>query len=268
MCNLFYLKEYSPFKSKKEFNEATAEHMARINYDINETDRTVFILLSQYAFKYNGVAHLKADTLAKKVGKSTITIRRSINKLVNLGVIKKQTFIRKVSGGNGANLLIFMPVGNDDNLIDEEVVLPCDDNAKVITREDNEKPTDGKDSHEDYRNNPINYLSTKDINSYTYVDTPYSRFKHAVSTFKDIRDNSYAETVYKLYGVYLAQTKALRKAYTESELIDVAISAIHDTFHATKRKDIRNIFGYYNGVISNKIDAMYAELVAELRGGY
>src|SRR5690625_629718 len=104
MSNMQYLNDYSPFQSTQELNEAVSEHLSRNKYDLNATDRDVLIMLSQYAVKYHGVAHLKAVTIAKAVKKSTITVRRSLNKLTKLLIIEKRPFFRKISGGNGANI--------------------------------------------------------------------------------------------------------------------------------------------------------------------
>lgn len=88
--------------------------------------------------------------------------------------------------------------------------------------------------------------------------TPYKTFRQAVQTF--IGEDS-QPTVSRLYGVYLANTKPLRltEYYStegQGELISAAIQAIQETFKATKRKRIRNLAGYFNGVLSNKLDEL------------
>src|SRR5690625_2210095 len=106
--NLHYLSDYSTFDNTQELNEATNDHLQRNRYELNETDRSVLITLSQYAVKYNGVAHLKLSTLADIIEKSESTVRRAIRKLSKLNVIKSQSFMRRVSGGNGANIYIVL----------------------------------------------------------------------------------------------------------------------------------------------------------------
>src|SRR5699024_3760170 len=129
------------------------------------------------------------------------------------------------------------------------------------------KPTQDKAQEVDKTNEPISFISAKDIGinvlgaPSTSHKPAYKRFRDAVITF--VGDRSH-RLIYRLYGVYLSQTKALRKAYDDMELIDVAIRGLHATMHASKHKDIRNIAGYYNGVLSNMLDDMGSRLMAEL----
>ncbi|WP_226036729.1 hypothetical protein [Aquibacillus saliphilus] len=104
-------------------------------------------------------------------------------------------------------------------------------------------------------------LKTSKHLSNTYSSTPYNRFKTAVMQFIGNDNHRAQSTVSKLYGVYLGQTKALRKAYEDDELMNVAIRAIYTTFNATKTKKIRNIPGYFNGVFDSYLDDMYDELM-------
>lgn len=252
MSNLSYLSEYSPFESTQELNAAVDEHLRKHNYNLNGTDRDVLIMLAQYSVKYSGVAHLKADTIAKHIGKSKRTVQRCIRKLEQLNVIERKSFLRKISGGHGANIYVFM----SPSVISE-----------VSPREDRPEPTQDKEQGNISANEPISSISTKDI-VINVLDAPstshkpaYKRFRDVVITFVGDRSQ---RLIYRLYGVYLAQTKALRKAYDDMELIDVAIRGLHATMHASKHKDIRNIAGYYNGVLSNMLDDMGSRLMAEL----
>lgn len=254
--NLSYLSEYSSFQSTTELNEAIESHFDRCRYDLNATDRDVMLMLSRYSVKYNGVAHLKNDTIAKAIRKSNRTVQRSIRKLERLLIIEKRPFLRKISGGFGANIYVIL----SPNVISE-----------VSPREDYETPTDSSEKVEYTSDEPINLLSEKDVTSNTFARAgvssnkpAYRRFKDAVIQFIGQDDKG---TMYRLYGVYLAQTKTLRKAYDDSELIDVALKAVRATFHATKTKGIRNITGYFNGVISNMLDELGSELMAELWTG-
>ena len=104
-----YLKSHQPFATKRELNEAVSSHLYRCNFELNKTDRSVIEMLSRYAVKYPGVAHLKLDTLSRAIKKTTRTIQRSIRKLEELKIVERKPFTREVSGGFGANLYIFLP---------------------------------------------------------------------------------------------------------------------------------------------------------------
>ena len=99
-----YLSEYAMFNSVKEMDEAIAEHIRRNQHQLNNTDRDVLMMLSRYSVKYKGAAHLKTETIANTIGKSIRTVQRSLRKLERLNIIERKEFIRKKSGGHGANI--------------------------------------------------------------------------------------------------------------------------------------------------------------------
>lgn len=253
MSNLSYLSEYSPFKSTQELNAAVDEHIRINNCNLNGTDRDVLMMLAQYSVKYDGVAHLKADTIAKHIGKSKRTVQRCIRKLEQLHVIERKSFLRKITGGHGANIYVFM----SPNV-----------RAEMSPREDSPEPTQDKEQGNNTANEPITSISARDIDINVSSEPSTSSHKPAYKRFTDVVKAFIGEgnkrLIYRLYGVYLAQTKALRKAYADSELIDIAIRGLGAMFHASKQKDIRNIAGYYNGVLSNMYDAMCTQVMGEL----
>ncbi len=246
---MHYLSDYQTFNNTKELNEAVAQHLSRNKYELNETDRDILMMLSQYSVKYAGASHLKVATIAQAVKKSQITVRRVLRKLERLKIIERKPFIRKVSGGNGANVYI---------------ILPLNDKADATTRKEAAKPTQTTDEAKVVENEPFNsFKQNHKFFTETYLEPPYShpysRFKQAIYSFDPSQP-----LVSKLYGVYLSQTKELRKAYAGNELMDVALRAVRATFNASKVKQLRNLAGYFNGVLSNMLDDMGSALMAEL----
>src|SRR5699024_6123559 len=195
MSNLNYLEDFSRFENRREFDETVADHLDSLRYDINETDRDVIMMLSRYAVKYCGVAHLKVATIAKSIGKSSITIRRILNKLAKLGVIKKTTFMRKISGGNGANIIVFLPSN------------PTNDRAEMIDRSQADNSARACDEVTEEADESINLLSNKDLstnNTYSQVNPssyskPYRQFIESVEAFIGQEDEN--GLISRLYGV-------------------------------------------------------------------
>ena len=90
-----YLSEFQPFATKDELNRAVSSHKQHHRCQLNDTDQKVLNMLSQYAVKFPGVAHLKLVTIAEVIKKSVRTVRRSMEKLEQLNVIKRQAFFKK-----------------------------------------------------------------------------------------------------------------------------------------------------------------------------
>ncbi|MGG0237143.1 helix-turn-helix domain-containing protein [Bacillus rhizoplanae] len=113
MSKLYELmKEYSEFQSKEEFNTYQNQILTRYQAHMNKTDFLVIRLLGRYAInekqKTVGVACPLMETIAVKIEKSLRTVRRSIAKLEQLGIIKRVfTKERYKRGGYSANLYVF-----------------------------------------------------------------------------------------------------------------------------------------------------------------
>lgn len=139
-----YLYDYSLFNTVETMDETIAKHIEINQYELNDTDRDIIMTLARYSVKYKGVAHLKVDTIADIVSKSSITVRRSLNKLEALGIIEKIEFMRTKSGGNGANIYRFLAVG---------------DRPEMTGRDSSEKADTSSDKQADSSNETINLLS-------------------------------------------------------------------------------------------------------------
>ncbi|MBD7939558.1 helix-turn-helix domain-containing protein [Cytobacillus sp. Sa5YUA1] len=243
---MHYLSDYQTFQSKQQLNEAIADHLSEHYYELSATDRAVLNTIARYAVKFAGAAHLKVATIANNIAKSEKTVRRAINRLQELRVIRKLVTTRKVTGGQGANIIQVLPF------------VIRDDQAEVSTREDSVEPVVPSVQPTEIENEPsISFKQNTVINNtYNAPTTPYVRFKQSVEYY--VKD---AKLTNKLYGIYLAHTSFLRNCHESSELLNCGIEAVLTTFKATKRKVIRNVAGYYNGVLDRVLDGlMYAAL--------
>ena len=102
-----YLSEFQPFATKDELNLAVSSHTQHHRCQLNDTDQKVLIMLSRYAVKFPGVAHLKLATIAEVINKSERTVRRSLEKLEHLKVIKRQAFLRRKNRRSWGESLYF-----------------------------------------------------------------------------------------------------------------------------------------------------------------
>ena len=139
-----YLAEYQTFADKHELNDAVTIHFERNNYAMNETERSVFVMLTRYAVKFPGVIHLKTATIAQAIGKTGRTIRRSIATLIELGMIERIEVMRSVSGGNGANIYRIVhpsasarPVAEKSTLVTVEALQTENEPITLINKKPN-----------------------------------------------------------------------------------------------------------------------------------
>lgn len=222
--NLNYLTDYSMFKSVKEMDEAISNHIQRNQYEMNETDRTVLMTLSRYSVKYRGVAHLKVSTIAKIVGKSTITVRRTLNKLASLHIIRKQTFMREKTGGNGANIYI---------------ILPFNDSPKTIDREEPAKPTQTSVKESEEIDEPINSISS----SSNYILETAKAVKNAIPAviYDTLSPFFNAKDLQRITGVIFRAKTAKVRLETHK---DAFTSLFLDVIRRYKQGGITSLDGY------------------------
>jgi hypothetical protein len=69
-----YLAAYQSFSNVKEMDLHIEKHRTRHYENLNETDHTLLAVLSQYACKFPGAAHLKVQTMCKAIKKSEATV--------------------------------------------------------------------------------------------------------------------------------------------------------------------------------------------------
>lgn len=261
-----YLSEYAMFDSVKAMDEAIAEHIRRNQYELNETDRDVLMMLSRYSVKYKGAAHLKIDTIAAAIGKSGRTVQRSLRKLERLNIIERKEFIRKKSGGHGANIY---------------VILPVNVGANSSEREDDGKPTDINDNDTDDNSETINLSSYKNK---TLLETDEQAkparptedeiikrgLKHAIPApiYDALSPFFNGKDLYNTYGILLRAKAKISRFITLETYHERYVDAFFNVIRLYKAGKIRNLSGYLyvtwqrlTAEISRQIKA---ELLAEL----
>ncbi|WP_318615995.1 helix-turn-helix domain-containing protein [Sporosarcina sp. YIM B06819] len=252
-----YLRDFAHFANTQDMDEATRRHVIEHWNEMNPTDRAVLDMIRRYSVKY-GAAHLKHDTMADKIGKSNVTVRRAIRKLESLGIIERIHYIRPVMNGLGANIYTILPFVDQSTLtMPATVDKPCDSEADDVVP-DSESFS----------------IKSKNIKTHTLTDTYpteltpapttlFGRIKDLLST--TIGDSSLAR---QMFGIYRIQSLRMMKFSIHERQGDLfeqlAMQALHIAVQATKRKDIRNIAGYFDGVLRKLIDkALFEDIFKE-----
>lgn len=103
-----YLAEYAYLTDGFDLDRAANEHKLNHWRAMNNSDHDVLNVIHYYSEEF-GAAHLKHDTIAAAIGKSNVTVRRAIRKLVKLGIIDRVHYIRPAMNGLGANIYAIRP---------------------------------------------------------------------------------------------------------------------------------------------------------------
>lgn len=226
-----YLTDYAYFTNKFELDEAAAKHKHEHWQEMNHTDRDVLDVIRRYSVKF-GAAHLKHDTIAVAIGKSNVTARRAIRKLVKLGIIDKIHYVRPVMNGLGANIYAIRPYKDPLKLEKTAQNKP----AKQAPKQDTKTP-----------------CSTEQLSEIPVPTTLFERMKTMLAS--TIGKEPLAR---RFLGVYRQQTMPMLKFSIhehKGQLFEqLGIQALQIAIQATKRKPIQNLPGYYSGVLRELIE--------------
>lgn len=223
------------FETIEQLNETVRNH--KETQALNKTELAVLDLLHRYSAKYKGVSFLCKNTIGKLVGKSRRTIIRVCQRLEELGIIKQHAMKRASDMQQTSNAIVIQPANVTTSLHSEAKIPDVGENEAHVTQEPAENVTPKRQTP---------------IKTNTVINNTYQAFKNTVGYFVNDR-----KLTNKLYGIYLAQISYIRNCYESSELIDCGIEAIITAFQATKRKPIRNMAGYYHGVLDRVLDRLY-----------
>lgn len=245
---MHYLHDYSTFRSTEELNKAVYEHIRSNTYDLNETDRKALKMISRYAVKYAGAAHLKADSIANLIGKSIKTARRVIDKLSKLGIVKKIATLRKVNGGKGANILCIQkprdPEESKHNVhIDDNNV---NDHSEMTSRQEAETPSAAmSEGHKNVKEPSY----SNNLYTCTYLDThmlPSSALRsalpHAIYTAMAPFFN--AKDLYRYYGLLLKAKRKICPSTLIENNPEPYIEAFNGVMFKEKQGKVSNLESY------------------------
>jgi predicted transcriptional regulator len=232
---MHYLSQYQTFNSKEELNTAIYAHIKRNSYDLNETDRKALKMIARYAVKFAGAAHLKATTIAQLIGKSEKTARRVVNKLADLGIIRKVATMRKINGGKGANILQILPVedANDQSTLSSREDARTRDIKRTETQKSAAEPSN----------------SIKQLKNNTFIDTafvPATALQNSLpSAIYDAMSPYFnADDIYKYYGILLRAKRSVSDDVLIEDNPQPFVAAFQNAILKLKQRKIRNLANY------------------------
>lgn len=234
IANAETFENLSTFESIEQLNETVREYKRQFMGTLTNTELALLDVLHNYSAKYKGVSFLCKNKIGELIGKSRRTVIRVCQRLEALGIIRQIPMKRASDMQQTSNAIVIQAA----NLA----------TSQHVTQEAREDVTPKR--------------QTPSLKQEPYIHNtykgPYVRFKEYVGYF--VKDTKLTN---RLYGVYLAQTHYLQDCYESSDLLNIAIQAVKTAFQATKRKKIRNIAGYFDGVLDRMLDRLYDELISE-----
>lgn len=277
--------------------------------NLTKTEREIYFKLTQHAAKYVGVAYLTANTMAKLVEKSRSTVMRAYRTLKALNMIEVIPCKRKSDNRQTASIIRILPlivevtVENarglktdiDVSVAEDSAEKPASNQAKssVELNADLENATQDDTQGSGQNDTPLNSLSLNSLEALNLK--PFDKgecsglevlnaFGIDQSLIRAIQPLALptSKQVELLNGGIVTHLQialsrnylAFMRNFDILAHLDAIQSAAVRTAFVAKRKQIRNIVGYFLKTLTTLIDAELAELAADIAieaaeiGGY
>lgn len=249
-------KEYSQFKSLKEFNSHIEQWMVEYKHLFTKSERVALKRLVRYSAKYFGVCNAKIGTILKAInnfangfGVSRSTFERMLNKAKEFGLLTVKPTI-KPKGGKGHNVYVF----NTIDVLKERKLTYC---------ESNESPTTSKAEEDILERETSNLTKTSkqiinkrlDTLDYTFtLEYVPKQFRDLVKCFFD--DAKVIEEYWKMVKIdvyYIKDTFNL----DDETILYTAVHSFKQMINKLKKGKVNNPIAYFKGVFKRKIDNLY-----------
>lgn len=226
------------FETVEQLNQTVRQYKDMINamelrQDLKRNLLTVMEYLKRHSCKFFGVSFKGKRKIAADLEMSDKTITRLCKRLEVLGFIKQYAMKRSNDMQQTSNAIVIQPAKTEN--VRQKAVKMSDQKNNIFLKQ----------------NQLLN--NTYSAKSVTF----YQRFR---SLLENMVGQNQSLTS-RLYGVYRAHSTALVKhgAFDKQDVENVAMSALQTAVMRTKKKKIRNLAGFYNGVLNKMLDRFVLE---------
>jgi DNA-binding Lrp family transcriptional regulator len=226
------------FETIDQLNQTVHQYKDMINamelrQDLKRNLLTVMEYLKRHSCKFFGVSFKGKRKIAADLEMSDKTITRLCKRLEVLGFIKQYAMKRSSDMQQTSNAIVIQPAKTEN--VRQKAVKMSDQKNNIFLKQ----------------NQLLN--NTYSAKSVTF----YQRFRNLVENM--IGQNQ--SLVSRLYGVYRAHSTALIKhgAFDKQDVENISMTALHTAIIRTKTKKIRNLAGFYNGVLNKMLDRFVLE---------
>lgn len=258
--NIEQYKQLTQFRDIKDFNNHIEQWMIDIKKEFTKSELIALKRLIRFSASIAGVCYAKIQTIVAAthqydgLGISRSTFKRMIKKAVNLKLITIYSTYKNRKQSH--NVYVFNRYQSNlakNNSFSCTIEPP---NNKKLNQPNNK-------TNNLYKTNnllKINKRYDEELldASFTNSRVP-TKFVNYICKFY----NS-AKIIEELWKCVSIQTRYLNY-YTDSERIKLGIKAFKQLFRVIKSKrNIRSIYGYYYGIISNLLDQEYQDILLEM----
>jgi len=289
------IMQFTTHDTVEALNATYWEQLDANSANLSKTEREIYYKLSQYSVKYPGVAYLTANTMAKLIDKSRSTVMRAYKTLKALGMIEIINCKRKSDNRQTASIIRLLPLNvevtaenarglktdTDVPVAEDSAEKPVSNQAKssVESNVDLENATQDATQGNGQNDTPLNSLSLNSLKALNLktLDTGECNALEVLNAFNI--DQSLIRAIQPLALSTSKQVELLNGgivAHLQIALsrkfpvflrnfdilahLDAIQSAAVRTAYVAKRKQVRNLVGYFLKTLVVLISESFAEL--------
>lgn len=243
-----YLAQYRTHQNVTDLNLSVKVHLYH-NYDkLTKSDKLVLTCLAQHSLQHVGVCHLKTSTIAEEIGKSDSTVKRSIKRLSEIGIIQIVN-TSKMNGIKGANIYRI-------NFFSQDVthrVDPSEMNHRAIhetPRSSKAQDTKNETVSFKYFNLSFNPSVIKNVENNVYAcgDSELKQQLRTIYQPSSVEGNQVFEELCKIaFGRLKQYMQSHQVPYTQME--QIVLKSMNDL---VRKQGVRNQFAMYSKMIERQ----------------
>lgn len=248
--NFDTIKQYQSFNSIEEMDKSVRYFLYKHKAELSESTYNVLKSIWTHSVKVIGVSFAKYDYIANQVKISRRTVIRAVNKLEEMGIIKRIPTVR-ANKKRGVNIIVVQEwVTDGSKLSSENDMSPQDVTVPVTTNK-----TENKQSSlcENKKHNNVKETSSGEIDHSFLPENIDKEFIAASKPFLSVSET------FKLWNRVLIAYRKTKLDKPLNLVMDTVISAFKQSVFAKKMNRIRSTFeGYF-------YSTLYAMFVVEKR---
>lgn len=299
ILNTETIQSFTTHETIEALNATYWSQISANSANLTKTEREIYFKLTQYAAKFVGVAYLTANTMAKLIDKSRSTVMRAYRTLKALNMIEVIPCKRKSDNRQTASIIRILPLIVEVTAENEPA---CESNSEVASEVDavenvqSDKAKSSVESNVDLENETqddtqglpsvthqelfslYSFQAPKDLKAFDTGDCNALEVSNAFgidqSLIRSIQPLALStpKQVELLNGGIVTHLQiALSRKYPAFMRnfdilahLDAIQSAAIRTAYVSKRKQVRNIVGYFLKTLTTLIDAELVELAVDI----
>lgn len=258
----------STFTDIEDLNKTVRTYRDVIRASVKRADvqaRLIALLevLKRHSCKQIGVSYMCKNTISDMLEVSYKTVQRLMKKLVDLGMIKQIATKRKSTMLQTANAIVIQPVEEE---VSDKTTAEMAEKCPTIKTSYSLKTNNLKEIRNGASENEIVDKSVDNIQQANFIAhwVPTEFANLATCFYKDSKTIEEFWRVVRQCNVVVNFVDGTRFMNTNEE-ISVAIDSLKSLVMKIKSgAKVKNIFGYFNGIVNKLMDKLHYETIDEL----